>query len=166
MRKMNQLWMDISLWCTKWVDVAQCLTFVSLLILYTMVWLLLVFLKICRVVPAWGKLKYMTLSYFMKGTSIRCFWLLDYVGASADLSNGLCLVQIWWFFVDIQSKVMSMENWTRMANFVLPLQGKKLADNFLVQGFFFISLCRVKLEPQVRAQTIGNYLLDNNNECH
>ena len=110
-----------------------------------------------------GQSKYMILSYFMKGTSIRCFWLLDYDGANADLSNGLCFVQIWSVLVEILAKIMSMENWTRMANFALPWQAKKLADNFLVRRFLFISLRRVKLELPVRAQRIGNSLLYNSN---
>ena len=166
MWKMIQLWMDISLWFTKWVNVALCLTFVSLLILYTMVWLLLVFSKICRVMPAWDKLKYMTLSYFMKGTSIRCFWLLDYVGVNVNLSNGLCFVQIWSVLAEISQKVMSLENRPSLTKFGLPLQARKLADDFLGQTFLLISLRRIKLELPVRAQMIENFLLYNNNECY
>jgi len=135
MWKMIQLWMDISLWFTKWVNVALCLTFVSLLILYTMVWLLLLFSKTCRVVPAWGKSKYMSLIYFMKGTSIRCFWLLDYVGSNVDLWNGVCFVQIWSVLAEISQKVMSLQNWPCLTNFGLPSQVKKLAGNFWVRRF-------------------------------
>ena len=62
--------------------------------------------------------KYMALSYFMKKTSFRCFWLLDYVEASVDLLNGLC-------FVQIQQSVMKIlpKN--------IPAQGK-----FLISSIF------------------------------
>jgi len=125
--------MDISLWLTKWVDAAQCLTFVSLLILYTIAWLLLVISKICRVVPSWGQSKYMFFCYFMKGTSIRCFRLVDYAGANVDLLNGYFFVQIWSVLAEISHKVMSLENWPSLTNFPLPSHVKKLADNFWVR---------------------------------
>ena len=77
----------------------------------------------------------MTLSYFMKGTSIRCFWLLDYVGANVELSNGLCFVQIRSVLTEISQKVMSLQNWSSLTKLALPLQARKLADDFLVRRF-------------------------------
>ena len=155
--------MDISLWFIKWVNVAWCLTFVSLLIFYPMVWLLLVFSKICRVVPAWGISKHMILSYFMKGMSIRCFWLLDYVGPDVvDLSNGLCFVQIGQAILDILPKNPAQGKFLISSIFDLWRQGPKSHLSFLVRSILLIYPRRVKLEPQARAQTIGDCLLYHN----
>ena len=62
----------------------------------------------------------MTLSYFMKGTSIKCFWLFDYAGADVELSNGIYFVRIWSVLAEISHKVMSLENWPSLTNFALP----------------------------------------------
>ena len=61
---------------------------------------------------------------------------------------------------------MSLENWPSLTKFPLPLQARKLADDFFGQTFLLISLRRAKLELAVRAQMIGNFLLYNNNECY
>ena len=113
-----------------------------------------------------GQSKYMILIYFMKGTSIRCFWLLDYVGANVELLNGLCFVQIWSVLAEILQKVISLENWPSLTRFALPFQARTLADDFFGQTFLLISLRRVKLKLPVRAQMIGIFLLYNNNECY
>ena len=63
----------------------------------------------------------------MKGTSIRCFWLLDYVGANVELSNGCCFVQICSVLAEISQKVMSLENWPSLTKFALPLHVKKIS---------------------------------------
>ena len=127
-----------------------------------MVWLLLVFSKICRVVPAWGKSKCMTLSYFMKGMSIRCFWLLDYVVANVELSNGFCFVQIWQVVMKLLPK--NSAQWKLLISSIFDLwrQGLKSHLSFLVRWILFISPCRVKLEFWVRAKTIENVLRYNN----
>lgn len=61
--------------------------------------------------------------------------------------------------MDIQRKIMWMEKWPSSSNLTCTDKAKKLADHFLVGHFLLISLRRVKLKPQVRAQTIGNVLL-------
>ena len=67
----------------------------------------------------------MNLSYFMKGTSIRRFWILYYVVANVDLLNGLCFVQIGSVLAEILEKVMSLENWPSLTKFTRKSKAKK-----------------------------------------
>jgi len=71
----------------------------------------------------------------MKEMPIRGSSLLHYVGYNVELLNGLCFVQIRWFFVDIQPKVMSMENRPSLTNFTCLCKGGNWVTIFLSNIF-------------------------------
>ncbi len=99
---------------------------------------------------------------FIPGTSVRCFWLLDYVEANVELSNSLCFVQIRQAIKKIFQKNPAQGRFLISSIFDLWRQGPKSYLSFLVRWILFISPCRVKLEPRVRAKMIEKDLRYNN----